>query len=165
MGDSPSAIANLLFTYGALVDDGDFEGIGRLFEHAVIRGEGTDLEIRGAEAVTGLYRATTRIHPETGTTRTRHLITNLVIEVDEATDRAHCRSCYTVLQQTETLPLQPIVCGRYHSSFERAEGSWRFASHRFFVDMVGDVSQHLLIDLGAGGSPPRPSASPKGTSS
>ena len=54
---------------------------------------------------------------------------------------------YVVYQQTEKLPLQPIVSGHYEHAFERVEGAWRIASHRFFVDQVGDVSQHLLVEI------------------
>jgi hypothetical protein len=54
---------------------------------------------------------------------------------------------YTVFQQTETLPLQAIIAGRYHDRFERLEHGWAFTERRFFVDLVGDLSQHLTFDL------------------
>jgi 3-phenylpropionate/cinnamic acid dioxygenase small subunit len=144
---SATAIANLLYTYGRLVDAGDFEGLGRLLAHARLRDESGRLDLRGAEAVTRLYEATTRRYPDTGTPKTQHVITNPIIEVDEASGSATCRACYTVFQQTATLPLQPIVAGRYESRFERVDGCWRFASHQLAVDLAGDLSQHLLVDL------------------
>ena len=83
------------------------------------------------------------LHP-CGTPRTRHVVTNPIIEVDEAAGTATCRSCYTVLQQTETLPLQVIAAGRYLDTFARVDGQWRFASRDYSLfDMPGDLSQHL----------------------
>ncbi len=149
MTDGRAAIENLLYTYGELIDAGDFEGIGKHLSHAVLTSEGTDMETRGANAIAQQYRATTRLYPETGTPRTKHVITNLIIDVDEEAGTGRCRSCYTVFQQTDTLPLQPIISGRYHHTFERVDGVWRALTHHFFVDLVGDLSQHLLIDIDA----------------
>ncbi|MBV8930111.1 MAG: nuclear transport factor 2 family protein, partial [Mycobacteriaceae bacterium] len=81
------------------------------------------------------------VHPD-GTPRTKHVVTNPIIEIDENT--ATCRSYYTVLQQTDTLPLQVIVSGRYHDRFERVEGRWRFCYRDYsLMDLIGDLSQHL----------------------
>ena len=41
------------------------------------------------------------------------------------------------------------LVGRYQHRLERRAGSWRIVEHVFFVDLVGDLSQHLLIDLDA----------------
>lgn len=144
--DARAEIASLLFTYAGLVDAGDFDAVGRLFAHGRLT-DGGALDVRGAEAVAALYRRTTRLHPDTGTPKTQHLVTNLVIEVDEQAGTASCNARYSVLQQTATLPLQPIIAGRYADRFERADGAWRFVEKRFFVDLVGDVSQHLLVEL------------------
>ena len=53
-----------------------------------------------------------------------------------------------MLQQTPSLPLQPIIAGRYRDEFARTDnGEWYFTRRHIVVDLVGDVSQHLLIDL------------------
>ena len=79
-----------------------------------------------------------------GTPRTKHVVTNPIIEVDETAGTATCRSYYTVLQQTDDLPLQPIVAGRYHDRFQRVDGEWRYVYRDYsLMDMIGDVSQHL----------------------
>ena len=52
-----------------------------------------------------------------------------------------------MLQGLPDFPLQPIVAGRYEDRFERAAGGWQFAERRMFVELVGDVSRHLLITL------------------
>ena len=137
MSDSATLIANLLYSYGRLVDAGDFQGIGRLFAHAHLRDESGRLDIRGAEPVTRLYEATTRRYPDTGTPKTQHVITNPIIEVDEASGRATCRSCYTVFQQTASLPLQPIVACRYATGPPEGAPSLHLHTGRRYVCEAG----------------------------
>ena len=143
------AVANLVFLYAERIDGGDFEGVADLFRFGEITTEGNALRRRGYDQVLEMYEGWTRRY-EDGTPRTKHVTTNLIIEVDEESGTAECRSYFTVLQQTEALPLQPIVAGRYRDRFERADaadGSWRFA-HRYIVtDLVGDLSQHLLQSI------------------
>ena len=55
------------------------------------------------------------------------------------------RSSYVVHQAVEGFPLQPIVAGRYVDHLSRDEsGTWHFTRRHFTVDLVGDLSQHLL---------------------
>ena len=83
-----------------------------------------------------------------GTPRTKHVITNVAIEVDDQAGTAVSRSYFTVLQEVPNLALQPIVAGRYHDRFERRDGRWRFVEKRVMSELVGDVSRHLR-DAGA----------------
>jgi 3-phenylpropionate/cinnamic acid dioxygenase small subunit len=138
------AIANLVYRYAELIDAGDFDAIGELFGDAVITAEGSDVSWRGSQAITEMYVDGTRRYPD-GTPRTKHVTTNLVIEVDDARELATCRSYFTVLQQTDIVALQPIIAGRYHDEFRRAV-HWSFARRHMIVDLVGDLSQHLLFE-------------------
>ena len=61
-----------------------------------------------------MYYDFTRKH-EDGTPSTKHVITNPIVEVDG--DTGTCRAYYTVFMKTDTLPLQPIVNGRYRDTF------------------------------------------------
>jgi 3-phenylpropionate/cinnamic acid dioxygenase small subunit len=142
-------IANLLYRYAELIDAGDFTGVGELLAHAVITTDGSDAETVGADAIVRMYERSTRRYDD-GTPRSKHLITNPIIEVDEARGTATCRSNYTVLQQTDVLALQPIITGRYRDEFTRVGHEWRFTRRHMGIDLVGDLSQHLLFDL-----PPR----------
>ena len=137
-------IEALIFEYARRIDDGDFDGIGDLFAHgAVTTLDGTVLA-EGAEAVAGLYAATTKRY-EDGTPRSHHVTTNVVVRVDG--DEATAQSYFTVFQATDGVPLQPIVTGRYEDRFDRGDGGWRFARRAMDLRLVGDVSRHLLIDL------------------
>lgn len=143
MADASVEIANLIGRYAECIDAGDFDGMVELLADAAVAGEDGDHPLRGREAIRALFASTARLYPE-GTPRTKHVTTNLVIEVDEASGRATTRSYWTVLQATEGLPLQPILAGRYLDAFERHDGRWRFAERRFAVDLVGDASHHML---------------------
>ena len=144
--DARRAIEALIFEYAERIDRGDFAGVGELFSDGAIAGpDGTALA-RGRAAVQQLYERTTRRY-EDGTPRTKHVTTNLRIELDEERGEAAARSYFTVLQGLPDLPLQPIVAGRYEDRFARAARDWRFRERRMFVDLVGDVSRHLLISL------------------
>ncbi len=148
MPDSAREIENLLHTYAERIDDGDLDGVADLFSHGRIHGVeggGPETVFEGREAVRRLYAASTRIHEETGTPRTHHVTTNPIIHVDEDRGTATCRSRFTVLQATAELPLQVIVAGRYSDTFHRVDGAWWFESRTMRVDLVGDVSHHLLI--------------------
>ncbi len=149
MGGSREAIEKLVFLYAERIDQGDFGGVADLFAEAEISVEGSDAVTRGREAVLTLYETTTRRYPDDGTPKTKHLTTNLIIEVDEAADRATCRSYFTVLQRTASLPLQVVISGRYRDGFIRADGVWRFAARHMLLDQFGDLGQHLLVDAEA----------------
>ena len=89
-----------------------------------------------------MFRDTLIVYDD-GTPRTRHLVTNVVIEVDYQAGTAGARSYFTALQALPGLALQPIASGRYRDRFGRRDGQWRFLERRVSVDLVGDVSHHL----------------------
>lgn len=140
-------IANQLYEYGYLIDAGDFDGIGRLLSDALLIADGTPMNVRGAEAIARHYASTTRLYEDTGTPKTKHIFTNMKLEIDAARGVASGKTNYVVLQQTDELALQPIVAGHYEHRFEKRGDSWRITEKKFFVDQVGDLSHHLLIDL------------------
>ena len=151
MRDDATEITNLLYRYAECIDAGNFAGVGELFAHAVLTADGTAMRVEGADAIARHYAGTTRLYPDTGTPKTKHVVTNPILEIDAGAESAEVRSYYSVYQQTEVLPLQLIITGRYRDRAERVDGRWRFASRCFFVDQIGDLSQHLLFDLAAPG--------------
>ncbi|MDT5108337.1 MAG: hypothetical protein QOE20_227, partial [Mycobacterium sp.] len=137
--DDKLAITELLYRYAELIDAGDFDGVGELL------GKGTFMGVEGASKIGKLFAKTTRRYPEQGNTpRTRHLVLNPIVDVDG--DTATARSTFCVVQQTETIALQPIVVGRYADTFARGESGWYFTERTVDVQMIGDVSDHLMID-------------------
>jgi SnoaL-like domain len=145
-------IRNLLGRYCDLMDAGDWPAIGALFAAGRLADEhGTELAA-GAEAVERFYARGTQLHE--GSPRTKHLVTNTVVDEPTPDRTVTARSSYLVLQATHDLPLQPIITGRYVDRFalglDGGEGTadgWHFVERRFLVDLVGDVSHHLRYAL------------------
>ncbi len=141
MGTSERQILNLLHRYAECVDDGDFDAVGALFEHSdydTVGQQGPPL--RGV-GVARAQRSLVRTYE--GSPRTKHVITNAIIDIDEDAGTATSRSYFTVLQAAPGLALQPIITGRYHDRFESVDGVWRFADRRIIVEQMGDLSAHL----------------------
>jgi 3-phenylpropionate/cinnamic acid dioxygenase small subunit len=146
-------IANLLYSYAECIDAGDLAAAAKLFEHARIRVGGPDPSNDTVDAgrLLGIWKSLIRIYPD-GTPRTKHVVSNPIIDLDEHAGTADCRSYYTVLQQTDEFPLQTIVAGRYHDRFERVDGRWRYSYRDLtLIDMVGDVSHHLTYRIAPAG--------------
>ncbi|MEM6581373.1 MAG: nuclear transport factor 2 family protein [Pseudomonadota bacterium] len=137
---SREQIIKLINHYGFTIDTGDLHGFSGLFEHAQWIMEGTqpiETEAQWAQArdLVILY--------EDGTPRTKHLTSNIDLEIDEEAGRAQSQSYVTVLQQTDELPLQVIFSGHYFDEFERVEGHWRFTKRHIRHPLVGNMSAHL----------------------
>ena len=82
--ESHHAISNLMFRYAECVDLADFDGLSELFVHGTMRSTSAEDSETGmtGEQVGRFYAATNRVH-EDGTLRTRHLSTNVRIDIDE----------------------------------------------------------------------------------
>jgi 3-phenylpropionate/cinnamic acid dioxygenase small subunit len=138
-------ITELLYRYAELIDAGDFDGVGALLARSTFGGSGAQ-GVSGADNIAKLFAATTRRYPEHGNApRTRHLVLNPVVELN-ADGTAAARSTFCVMQDTETVPVQPIVVGRYYDRFGRDDGGWHFTERKVVIQMIGDVSAHLMVD-------------------
>ena len=146
--DSAAAVAKLIFEYAARIDAGDFEGVGELFAHGAFRGvvdEQTTSNFQGADEVRGCFEGMV-VRYDDGTPCTKHVTTNVVVDVDEASNTATARSYFTVLQAVSGAALQIVVAGRYFDSFDRVDGQWRFTDRLVYSDLVGDLSRHLKVN-------------------
>ncbi|MYH96097.1 MAG: nuclear transport factor 2 family protein [Acidimicrobiia bacterium] len=149
MIDSARQIENLMYTYAERIDAGNLEGVADLFANGqIVASPDAPVEtvVAGRDEVLGMYQGSTRLYP-CGTPRTKHVTTNAIIEVDDDTGTASARSYYTVFQQLDDFPLQPIITGRYHDTFHRIDGEWWFDQRTMLVDQLGDLSRHLLFEL------------------
>lgn len=138
-------ILRLIDDYCFTIDAGDLDGFASLFEHGEwIISDGPPH--RGREDVLRAL-SSVRIYDD-GTPRTKHLTCNVELEIDEDAGTA-AGQCYIVLlQQTDDLPLQPIVAAHYFDEFERVDGTWRFRRRAVRNRLVGDVSAHVGAPLG-----------------
>lgn len=141
--NSAVSITNLLYTYGELMDAGDFDGAADLFAAATVRLSGGQ-EIPGGD-MRGIWQRMIILH-DAGLPYTKHVITNPILEIDEAAGLATCRSYYTVLQGPPGFAPQIIAAGRYHDRFARQGDQWRFTFRDYsFFDLKGDLSRHLRM--------------------
>ena len=149
MIDSARQIESLMYTYAERIDAGNLEGVAELFANGrIVASPDAPVEsvAAGRDEVLGMYQGSTRLYP-CGTPRTKHVTTNAIIEVDDDAGTAAARSYYTVFQQLDDFPLQPIITGRYHDTFHLIDGVWWFDQRTMLVDQLGDLSRHLLFEL------------------
>ena len=147
-----TAITNLLHRYAELVDGGDFDALSEMFADAdYLMGGGSPL--RGKQ-VGAAMRATVMLYD--GIPRTRHIMTNAIVDVADDETTADARSSFTVFQATDGRALQAILIGGYHDTFANsADGvpGWRFTRREIHVDLVGDTSRHVRIAMGDRSAP------------
>jgi ketosteroid isomerase-like protein len=140
------AITALIMAYADRLDAGDLDGVAALFAHATWRSPARAEPLRGAAAVRRAYDVVLLYD---GSPCTRHVVTNVVVELNGA-DRAVARSYFTVFQTRPDFPLQAILVGRYHDAFARMGGAWQFTDRLILPDLPGDLSRHLRAGWPAG---------------
>ena len=146
MSESAVAITNLLYRYCELMDSGALGEAAALFRHARIKVAGLE-GLAGEAELLEVWRRYVRIYP-CGTPRTKHIVSNPIIEIDAQANRAKVRSYYSVYQATDDLPLQLIGAGRYHDEFERVDGVWRFTYRDYSLfDLRGNLDHHLKVPV------------------
>lgn len=141
MGDREEITA-LVYRYAELLDAGDMDAVVDLFADATWRSGSTGAVLRGEEQIRAVYD---RIVLYDGTPRTRHLMTNLVIDLVDGASEATGRCCYTVLQGIEPgAPIQTVLAGRYEDRYRRGPNGWQFSDRLFLIDLAGDQSRHFV---------------------
>jgi 3-phenylpropionate/cinnamic acid dioxygenase small subunit len=133
-------ITALLHRYGALLDRGDVDGVVAMFSRATWRSAATGTVLRAPEEIRSVYE---NIVLHDGAPRTRHLMTNVVIDLDDGADDASGTSTYTVLQSVAGEPIQVVVVGRYEDRYHRGSDGWHLTDRLFHVDLQGDTSHHF----------------------
>ena len=140
MSKQRHAILRLMNEYCYRVDTGDFDGFASLFEHGSfhVRGDPAG-PLKGKQAVRGLLD---NLSLYDGKPQSKHLLSNVQIELDEDGQSASAQSYITVMQGLPDFPLQAIFIGHYFDRFEKVDGNWRFKSREISPDLIGDLSRH-----------------------
>ena len=138
--DDVEAIRALIHRYAELIDLGDLDAVAALFTHGAWSSPGRGTPLRGVEQVRHAYDGVILYE---GIPSTKHVISNVTIEVADDRSSAAARSYFTVLQGRPDFPLQPVIAGRYHDRFDRVDDAWRFADRQIIPDLIGDLSRHL----------------------
>jgi ketosteroid isomerase-like protein len=138
--DDVEAIRAIIHEYAELIDLGQLDAVAALFTNGTWSSPGRGTPLRGAEQVRNAYDGVILYD---GIPGTKHVISNVTIEIADDGTTATARSYFTVLQGRPDFPLQPVIAGRYHDKFERVDDAWRFADRQIIPDLIGDLSHHL----------------------
>ena len=141
MSEAKSAILKLMNEYTYLIDGGNLEDFAALFEHATFHVLGDPAgALVGSEGVMSLVKNVTMYD---GIPHSKHVMTNVQIDVGPSGNSATAQSYITVFQALPPdFPLQAIFIGHYHDVFEQLDGDWRFRSREISPDLIGDLSRH-----------------------
>lgn len=150
--EARDAISKLIYGYAEALDEGDLRRVARILAHATVRSDGGTFH--GASEIEAMYRRFTTFYDASGrkcapevpgaTPRTRHVTTNLMIDLDPELRTGQARCYFTVFQAIAgVIELQPIVRGAYRDAFECVEGEWRFRERVMITDGVGVIAHHL----------------------
>jgi len=149
-------IEKLIASYAEFLDTGDIESVSGLFSQGCIRVEGQKDTVQGKDGVRKMFAGFTCFYDaqgkridilkESGKPFTRHIISNLCFESLEEKN-AITRSCFTVIQALPGHPMQPIISGRYRDTFSYSEEhGWHFVEKYEYIDLLGDLGQHLAVN-------------------
>jgi SnoaL-like domain len=130
-------ITAIVHRYAELLDGGDVEGVVGLFSRATWRSAATGTVLRTPDELRAVYSS---LVPEDGPIRTRHLMHNLIIEMDDgsdgACDAASARCSYTVLEGGGVgAPVRILLVGRYEDRYARGDDGWHLTDRLFHVDL------------------------------
>ena len=141
-------ISNLCHRYATLLDHGDHDGLGRLFEHGELEiYTGSDLNstssamdpLAGAHQIRAFYD---RVHEPT--CPERHVITNVILTIDASGQSAAIQSYFQGVRLTGGGQIEITAIGRYHDTFRRVDGRWRFAKKIIYGDYLSSMLERSL---------------------
>jgi 3-phenylpropionate/cinnamic acid dioxygenase small subunit len=146
MESARGQIENLMARYCRTFDEGDFAAYAELFRHGVVVSPWYTLET--PEAIQAFHEQNTILYD--GEPRTRHVVTNFEVEVDDGAGTATGQSYVTIYQALSDLPLQVIFVGGYVDRFTRIGETWHFAERRAVPYLFGDLSRSGRVSLEPG---------------
>ena len=146
-------IEKLIYGYAEALDDGDLLRLRELFAQAEVTPQ-PGFVLSGGEAIAEMFATHTIFYDANGPAdpwapgtkpHTRHVVTNLVIDVADGGASATAKSYVIVFQARPDFALQPVFRNRYRDRFVCAHGRWRFAAREMLHDEfgAGDTSRHL----------------------
>jgi hypothetical protein len=137
-------ILRLLHAYSDTIDRGDFVATGELF--APVGVYGIAGRSRAAVGPVAVATALGDVRLYDGVPRTRHIVSNVDIELADDGRSAAVQSYVHVLHQPPGGPIITIAAGTYLDRVHLVDGRWRFAERRMHIELVGDMSTHTHHD-------------------
>lgn len=134
------AVERLIHEQFDASDRGDLDRQADLLSGARVRyvdGPNVLLDVNDRESLYGALKAITPTTAD-GTPHTHHVVSNVVVDVEDSLERATARFYTTVFRATEGFPLQPTACGVFHDTFDCVDGTWRFVDRVGAMRLAGD---------------------------
>jgi hypothetical protein len=141
MNSAQESILALMNQYCYRIDAGDLQGFADLFSQGtwLVQGDPSGGDTGSAEVMETL----SNIILYEGKPNTKHVMSNIQIEVDPSGETAKAQCYITVYQAVPpAFPLQPIFIGHYDDSFNCVDGNWHFTLRDISPDLPGDLSHH-----------------------
>ncbi len=149
------ATQDIMMRYAEGIDTGDIESVGALFAKGeMVMPDGTILV--GPAEVTEHFSNLIIFYDVDGnvvpyqrgqcTPRTRHVISNLRFDFNNAANRVDVHSYVTVYQTIDGRN-EIIVGGRYVDDYGLDLQGWHLVRRELFLDNPGDMSHHLKSAL------------------
>jgi len=131
-------ILKIMCEYCDSIDRGDLDATAALFAKGAWGIKGDLAE--GAAAVRAVLDNVTLYD---GVPNTRHLMSNVLVEIDRDGASASASCCITVMQCVAgDFPMQAIFIGTYHDRFKQQNQQWSFVERVIDPNLVGDMSRH-----------------------
>ena len=131
-----AAITTLVNSYARLLDGGDVDAVVALFEHSTWRSEPEGSIRRGPDEIRPVYE---QLVAHGRTSPSKHLLTNLSIDLQPGSDTARSHCYWTVLLRGHgSGQIEVSVSGQYIDTFEKVDGDWRFTDRLITVDLTGE---------------------------
>ena len=143
---STREIEELFYRYAYGIDAGDFETVAQLLKDASILGAEGNIIAQGYEQIKQFYDQIIKIYPDTGTPKTQHVVSNILIQ-SESNHLLKVIANYSVFQKLNNGKVEAIICGQYHSAFKAIEHGWAFHKHQTKPLMIGDMTNHLNVSI------------------
>ena len=134
-------IRTLVYSYARLLDGGDVDGVVALFEHSTWRTLPNGSVLRGSAEVRPVYE---NLLAREGDLQTKHLITNLSIEIEPGANAASSHCYWTVLRSAPNEPIAVTLSGQYTDRFQKLDGQWRFVDRLISIDQTAEPSDHAV---------------------
>lgn len=132
-------ITALVHASSFLLDEGDVDAVVALFEASTWRSDSRDEVLYGSTEVRPVYE---QLRGSDNGLRTKHLLTNLTVDVEPGAGTASSRCYWSVLQARSGAGLTISLSGQYLDRFEKTSGRWHFADRLVKVDLAADQSGH-----------------------
>ena len=141
INESKHDILRLMNEYCYAVDNGALDLFAKLFERASFEISGDPGGVLNGSGAVREMLCNVALYD--GKPQTKHVMTNVQIDVDDTGIGATAQCYITVFQALPPdFPLQPIFIGHYHDVFAKSADGWHFKSRSISPDLIGDLSYH-----------------------